>query len=230
MKSLEGLTTAQSEQRRHQIGNLLLDGLAKGAAELHPSWTRDQTRDAAELMEHFMNFGVLVARSFARWLLASSGPVQGQTSQAGPAAATRRRERGRASHDVHVSAHAWCWQSSRDCWMCMNCHRSVRHQSRCRARCSGSVARIRSLIVESHGHVVHRATMSGSAVGNLLFCVRCGAWSVERHRMLSTACPGCTTTRRQYDLNRIQMSRHPKDGNSFLSDFSPLLGDGTRGQ
>ncbi len=188
-------TLADPAERIDAEENAAADVAAKEAALLHPQPSPAQVEDLNASLKRSR----LIVRTVAR-VIQAFPPM--------PKERMRRAPAPREGANVHLDdAHDWVYVSGM--WRCRVCMRMTVRPELTPAlacqRCEGPKASLAAEAIVGRGHIL--AKTQGPA--QVLFCVRCGAYSARRAYGLGAACTGTPKPAGRQALARIHRGLQP---------------------
>jgi len=225
-KAHRDLQALQGEQKRQALGNRMADIVAKAAMSCHPQWSDRQIADSAYIVDLFSMWIDGVARALSAWVLTCQDDRPTLRHNAGP-------NRPRLRVHRHEHNHCLVWAQAKQMWRCMRCCHffASLHIEGCKRTCKGHNSSLIALASDCRGHSLFVADFETND-GVAILCKRCGAWAVDRFRLLLEPCgdpSDCPVharealARRQRDCEILLSGRHPKKREVRVGPFVPFL-------
>ncbi len=191
----------EGEQRYLAEGNDAADIAAKEATRLHPQPSREQQDE----LDYVLKRAPLIVKTMAAAMACFPPMPTAMSKRQGDG---RRCGRGRQC-EADEQRHHWVYGAGK--WRCGKCARMTRapeltaaHRSQ---RCNGPKPSLSVRDMAARGHSI----MAADTTPPVAYCVRCGAFSVRRARLLNGACAGAPTPNGKVALDRIARGLHPWD-------------------
>ena len=125
-----------------------------------------------------------------------------------------RFRRIRPRQDVPLE-HQHRWSYAWGKWQCLVCARMCRHplplEAR-RSRCGGANKVLQGILANPQGHHLAGFTISGQT---FLICLRCGAWSNMRAKLLDVRCCKAPATAGKTALGLVRRGLYPHHDERF---------------
>ena len=185
------------------LGNEAADEAAGMGRDLHPQPTAKQTQDLDRLWARALLVCQLASKVLSLWLRPHRLDF-----------ALPRFRRLRPHREVPLAEqHHWCYAWGK--WQCTVCARMCRHPlppAARRSRCSGDNKVIQRILSNPQGHHLCGFTISGQT---FLICLRCGAWSNMRAKLLDVRCCKAPATSGKTALGMVRRGLYPHSDARF---------------
>ncbi len=205
-------TVSDPEERLDAIDNGDADVAAKDAISLHPQPSPAQVADLDAMLKRSR----LIVRTIARVT---------QVFPPMPADRMQRPPRAREGAALRLADNSHDWEFSGGLWRCRTCMRiTVRTtltHGLATQRCEGPKAAMAAQAIAEKGHVLART----NGAPQIIFCVRCGAFSARRTYGLGARCSGVPKPSGQQALARIKKGQQPWEIRTAGGRYRGTVGD-----